>query len=96
MSIPITVKYFVNYFWVAPTTGLPVFHHERTERWETTKFYCPNCGAQTVYRDVRAHDGGQEHICVSCASSFSMFEPQPIDPGSYSDQRLLVLKAQPQ
>lgn len=42
----------------------------------TTKYYCPNCGKQTVVMVIENGDGdydqGPAHICGSCRYLFAM------------------------
>jgi len=43
------------------------------EQWESTEYFCPNCGSHTVWRKCGEGDYyvGEDHICISCGNMFT-------------------------
>jgi hypothetical protein len=48
--------------------------HSYQESWETTEYFCPNCGRRDVWHETSGGDYyvGELHLCRSCKHGFHL------------------------
>lgn len=68
--------------------------HSYEETWEGTGLYCPQCGQLEVWRNTNGGDyyEGEQHLCTSCESTFSLPRLHAALPDWQNEQRLAALR----
>jgi predicted RNA-binding Zn-ribbon protein involved in translation (DUF1610 family) len=96
---PITKKFDVLYYKNPHGRGKE-FSHKYVEIWETTQYFCPNCGNRTTWHEISTpcyslQEGGEQYICIKCNYTFQLGNIKE-GKNEQDNQRLLQLYERPQ